>query len=171
MFVIHPVLGSILSFPELQQSMKQHTVLQHTFHMFTPLHASRFNRSIKAPGPCMAGRTSHNLHVLLITFPRSAGASELTVPTFAWRSGALATTAYYLLSHVAETLSHREAKTLLTILFIGHGLLADVLGRPLDFTQPIARILHGVLNVPIPAHNPAPSISDQSGGKEDKKKK
>jgi hypothetical protein len=101
-----------------------------------------------------------------------AGASELTVPTFAWRSGALATTAYYLLSHVAETLSQKEAKTLLTIIFIGHGLLADILARPLDFTQPIAQILHGVLNIPIPAHDasPAPAISDHSGGKDNKKK-
>lgn len=97
----------------------------------------------------------------------------MTVPTFAWRSGALATTAYYLLSHVAETLSHKEAKTLLTIIFIGHGLLADVLGRPLDFTQPVAQILHRVLNIPIPAHDAilVPSLSDLSGGKEDKKKK
>ena len=92
------------------------------------------------------------------------------MPTFAWRSGALATTSYYLLAHVAETLSHKEAKTLLTIIFIGHGLLADVLGRPLDFTQPIARILHGGLNVPIPGQKPATPISSQSGGKEDKKK-
>ena len=101
--------------------------------------------------------------------PPSAGASELTVPTFAWRSGVLATTTYYLLAHVAETLSQKEAKALLTLIFIGHGILADVFGRPLDFTQPIARLLHGVLNVPIPGQKPATAIS-QSGGKEDKKK-
>ncbi len=101
-----------------------------------------------------------------------AGASELSVPTFAWRSGALATTAYYLLSHVAEALSQREAKALLTVVFIGHGLLSDVLGRPLDFTQPVARILHGVLNIPVPGQTSAgaPAISEQSKGKEDKKK-
>ena len=82
----------------------------------------------------------------------------------------LATTSYYLLAHVAEMLSQKEAKDLLTLIFIGHGILADVLGRPLDFTQPIAWLLHVVLNVPIPGQKPATPISNQSGGKEDKKK-
>ena len=82
----------------------------------------------------------------------------------------LATTAYYLLAHVAETLSQKEAKALLTLVFVVHGVLADVLGRPLDFTQPIARLLHGILNVPVPGQNPATPISSQSGRQQAKKK-
>lgn len=99
---------------------------------------------------------------------------ELTTPGFAWRSGFLATTSYYLLVHITESLSPREGKALVTSIFIAHGLLVDLLGSPLDFTAPIARVLHAVTNVPMPGPKPAPEsaapaeASRKSEAKKDK---
>ena len=76
------------------------------------------------------------------------GPAELTAPGFAWRSGALGASVYYLLVHILQQFTPKEGKALVTSVFIAHGLLSDLLGRPLDFTEPIAAILHTVTNIP-----------------------
>ena len=60
------------------------------------------------------------------------------------------TTAYFVLAHWLEGWTPKEARAVITAIFIGHGILADLSGSPLDFTAPIARVLHLLLNVPDP---------------------
>lgn len=55
-----------------------------------------------------------------------------------------------------------EGKALVTSIFIAHGLLSDLLGRPLDFTEPIASVLHTVTN--IPRGNDAQAVELASDG-------
>ena len=43
-----------------------------------------------------------------------------------------------------------EGGALVTTIFVAHGIAADLTGRPLDFTAPLARALHTVTNVPMP---------------------
>ena len=72
------------------------------------------------------------------------------MPSFAWRSGVFGTTAYFVLAHGVDGWTSKEARALITALFVAHGLLADFAGRPLDFTAPIAKLVHAVLNIPMP---------------------
>lgn len=78
------------------------------------------------------------------------GSSELLAPSFAWRSGVLGTSAYFFLAYGVEGWAPKEARAVVTLIFIVHGILADLFGVPLDFTAPIAKLLHLVLNVPDP---------------------
>ena len=102
---------------------------------------------------CAVDYLSHALHWishLEICTTFWAGSSELLVPSFAWRSGVFGTTAYFVLAHGLEGWTSKEARALITALFIAHGLFSDFAGRPLDFTAPIAKVLHAVLNIPMP---------------------
>ena len=66
------------------------------------------------------------------------------------------TTAYFVLAHALENWTPKEARALITLLFVAHGVLADFAGQPLDFTAPIARVLHLLLNVPDPSAQTLP---------------
>lgn len=101
------------------------------------------------------------------------GSSELLVPSFAWRSGVFGTTAYFVLAHGLEGWTSKEARALVTALFLTHGLLADFAGRPLDFTAPIAKVLHALLNIPMPQPQTLPvkaKDAEPSGAKSKKGK-
>lgn len=43
-----------------------------------------------------------------------------------------------------------EGGALVTTIFVAHGIAADLTGRLLDFTEPVARALHAITNVPMP---------------------
>lgn len=103
--------------------------------------------------------------------PLCAGHSELTAPSFPWRSGVFGTTAYFILAHGLSDWSPQQAKALITTLFIVHGILADISRQPLDFTAPIASLLHFILNIPMPeAALPVAMDQKQSTKGEDSKK-
>lgn len=70
-------------------------------------------------------------------------------PGFPIRSGFTAALAYWFLVHVFGHLTPAEGYALVTTLFLGHGILSDLLGVPLDFTHLPARIAHGLSNVPM----------------------
>lgn len=105
---------------------------------------------------------------------RLAGPAELTAPGWPWRSGALASTAYYLLVHVSGVVNPREGKVLVTSVFVAHGLLSDFSGLPLDFTEPVARLLHTMANVPqqpaLPGA-PKPAAAEKPAADETEAKK
>jgi len=84
------------------------------------------------------------------------GPAEVSAPGFASRTGFAGTLAYYLSVHVLEVLKPAEGLALITTVFIVHGLLADLLKQPLDWTHPLAVIAHAVANVPMPGALPAP---------------
>ena len=97
----------------------------------------------------------------------------MLVPSFAWRSGVFGTTAYLVLAHGLEGWTSKEARALITALFIAHGLLADFAGRPLDLTAPLAKVLHTVLNIPMPQSQtlPVKAKDVEPAGAESKKGK
>ena len=72
-----------------------------------------------------------------------AGPAEVTQPGFSAWSGFLGTLLYYQSSHVLGILSREEAKALVISCFVLHGLLVDLTGQPIDYTYPIARMIHG----------------------------
>lgn len=79
-----------------------------------------------------------------------AGPSEVTAPGFAARTGFLGALVYYLSVHVLEVLKPKEGLALITTTYVVHGLLSDILRQPLDYTHPVAKIVHAVVNVPMP---------------------
>lgn len=110
-----------------------------------------------------------------------AGPSEVTAPGFAARTGFLGALVYYLSVYVLEVLKPREGLALITTVYVVHGLLSDILRQPLDYTHPVAQVVHALVNVPMPhaqttaakpAHGkakPAQSISNSTTGvKKDK---
>jgi hypothetical protein len=76
-----------------------------------------------------------------------AGPSELAQPGYSLWSAFLVSLATYLLVPVAGLLSEAEALALVTSVLVGHAVAAEITGRPLDFTEPFARLFHlvGVL--------------------------
>lgn len=56
----------------------------------------------------------------------------------------MATAAYYFLAHAGGVLAPREAAGLVITALMVQSLLTEPLGRPLDFTEPIAHALHAV---------------------------
>ena len=85
-----------------------------------------------------------------LSFALVAGPSEVTAPGFAARTGFLGALVYYLSVHVLEALKPKEGLALVTTTYVVHGLLSDILRQPLDYTHPVARIVHAVVNVPMP---------------------
>ncbi|KAK9806453.1 hypothetical protein WJX73_009380 [Symbiochloris irregularis] len=69
------------------------------------------------------------------------GPSEFTVPGFAVRSGFAGALLYYLSVTQWHWLSPDEGRGLIVLLYVIHGLISDIAGRPLDFTLPIARLV------------------------------
>ncbi len=55
-----------------------------------------------------------------------------------------------------------EGGALVATIFVAHGIAADLTGRPLDFTAPLARALHAITNVPMPG---LPDPSQKMNGK------
>ena len=74
----------------------------------------------------------------------------------------MATAGYYLLVHIAKQLSPLEGKGLVTTVFIAHGLLSDLFGIPLDFTEPVARVIHAITNIPMHPQASHLLISDRA---------
>lgn len=67
-----------------------------------------------------------------------------------------------------QVLAVREAKALITTAFVAHAALSELLGRPLDFTQPVASAAHYVCNVPVPGLE---ALAKQAVPAESKKKR
>lgn len=87
--------------------------------------------------------------ILLVSSTGTPG--ELSMPGFVWRSGFLCSVAYYGVVHVGEVLTAQQGRALMLMLFVVHSMLSDVVGGACDFTEPIASVLHLLLNVPRPA--------------------
>ena len=85
----------------------------------------------------------------------NAGPTEVAAPGFASRTGFAGTLAYYICVHVLEALKPAQGLALITSVFVGHGLLADLTKQPLDWTHPLAVAAHAVANVPMPGKQPA----------------
>lgn len=79
-----------------------------------------------------------------------AGPSELTAPGFAARTGFLGALSYYLSVHVFEALKPKEGLALITTTYVVHGILSDLSRQPLDYTHPVAKGAHAIMNVPMP---------------------
>ncbi|DBA94266.1 TPA: hypothetical protein ACH3X1_001883 [Trebouxia sp. C0004] len=93
------------------------------------------------------------------------GPTEVTAPGFASRTGFAGTLAYYISVHVLEVLKPAQGLALITTVFVVHGVLADVLKQPLDWTHPLAVITHAVANIPMPALQPASKQAAAKGPK------
>ena len=99
----------------------------------------------------------HVMHLLhnQFDFRFPSGLTEVISPGFASRTAFAGALAYYLSVHVLEVLKPTEGLAVVTTVFIVHGLLADLLKQPLDWTHPVAVIAHAVANVPMPGTQPA----------------
>lgn len=75
---------------------------------------------------------------------RPAGPCELSQPGFPLWSALLAALSDYLLVHVTRTLTAAEGLALVTTVFVAHGLACDLTGRRLDYTRPVAQLVHKV---------------------------
>lgn len=87
--------------------------------------------------------------VLLVAKPNTLG--ELSMPSFVWRSGFMCSVVYYAITYVGQWLTAQQGRALMLTLFVLHSLVSDVVGGACDFTDPIASVLHLLLNVPRPA--------------------
>lgn len=117
--------------------------------------------------------------IMALYGPKPSGPSEIAQPGFALRTGMFGSLTYWLAVHVFEVLKPREGGALLVTIFVAHGLASDLVGQPLDYTHPIAYVLHTLLLVPMPgapavkAARPAASKSTSAtskGGKSEAKK-
>jgi hypothetical protein len=70
------------------------------------------------------------------------GRAEMTEPGFTSRSAFVASAAYYILAHGAGLVEPRAAAGLVVTALMVHTGLTEPLGRPLDFTEPIAQAVH-----------------------------
>lgn len=86
--------------------------------------------------------------VLVLVQPSTP--TELAMPGFVWRSGFLCSAAYYVTTHVLELLTVQQGRALMLTLFVVHSVVSDVVGGACDFTEPLASVLHVLLNVPRP---------------------
>ena len=84
-----------------------------------------------------------------------AGPSEVSAPGFASRTGFAGALVYYLSVYVLEALKPVQGLALITSAFVVHGLCADLLGKPLDWTHPLATVAHKIANVPMPSAHTA----------------
>ncbi|GMH45604.1 hypothetical protein BSKO_13561 [Bryopsis sp. KO-2023] len=75
---------------------------------------------------------------------------EMINPGFIWRSALLGSMGYYGAVHIWELASPAEGLALLRAVLIGHSMLSQIFGMPLDFTKPMAAIGHTCSNVPRP---------------------
>ncbi|KAK9840818.1 hypothetical protein WJX81_006890 [Elliptochloris bilobata] len=105
------------------------------------------------------------------------GPHEISVPTFAARSGFVGAAGYWLAVHVYRALSAAEGKALIMTAFLAHGALSDLVGHPLDWTYPLARVAHALARVPMPdalagaAGRAAASVDSRPTPSESKKDK
>jgi len=88
--------------------------------------------------------------ILLHSWEELPSHAELTVPAFASRSGFIAASVYYLGAHVLQLASKEAVAGIVVTSLMLHSLLADLLGLPLDFTAPLAQLMHSCCNVPMP---------------------
>lgn len=89
----------------------------------------------------------------------SSASSELSMPSFVWRSGFLCSAVYYVIVHVMEVFTAVQGKSLMLTVFLAHSLVSDAVGAPLDFTEPLSGLLHVLLNVPRVSGGVAPTAS------------
>lgn len=80
-----------------------------------------------------------------------AGPSELISPAYSWRSASFTALIYSLAVHYYGFYTPKEGLAILTFLFVLHAFLGDVLKRPLDFTEPLARRFYSLANIPNPS--------------------
>lgn len=80
----------------------------------------------------------------------SKGPTEIALPGFTTWSAFLASMAAFVLVHATHLLSEQEALGLITTVLVAHGVSAELIGLPLDFTQPVAKLFHTVSLIPIP---------------------
>ncbi|KAK9804406.1 hypothetical protein WJX72_011360 [[Myrmecia] bisecta] len=73
--------------------------------------------------------------VLAVCGELTGAPGEAVVPGFAFRSGFLGSVIYYGAVYVLGSLSRAEAKALIITLFVAHGVFADIVGQPLDYTS------------------------------------
>lgn len=82
--------------------------------------------------------------------------TEFAVPGLAMRSAAGGAALYWGLVHCIGLFSPKEGLALVTIVFVGHGVVHDALAaagappRPLDYTAAPAAALHYLAGVPVP---------------------
>lgn len=90
----------------------------------------------------------------------------MTEPGFPLRTGFFGSLIYWVAVYFLEILRPAEGAALVTTIFILHALASDLVGRPLDYTYPLARIGHAVTNVPMPglqrAKRPAVAASKKA---------
>ncbi|KIY97871.1 hypothetical protein MNEG_10090 [Monoraphidium neglectum] len=79
------------------------------------------------------------------------GLSELSDPGWVSRSSFVAAAAYFLAAHALRLVEPAAAAGLLVTALVVQSLLTEPLGRPLDFTQPIADAFHAISFVPKPS--------------------
>eukprot|EP00879_Flechtneria_rotunda_P023314 GHRR01024663.1.p1 GENE.GHRR01024663.1~~GHRR01024663.1.p1 ORF type:complete len:384 (+),score=128.00 GHRR01024663.1:63-1214(+) len=79
------------------------------------------------------------------------GSAELTSPGFVSRSAAMAAVTYHVLGHVLQLLPLSAAAGLVVTALMLHSFATEITGRPLDFTAPVADLLHILTRVPSPS--------------------
>ncbi|GLI68493.1 hypothetical protein VaNZ11_012935 [Volvox africanus] len=88
------------------------------------------------------------------------GAAEASVPTFVWRSAALAAAGYWVACKYTSLLTSQEAAAIVITVLLIHSVLSDLFGSGVtDFTYPVAKIAHALSLVPMPTENALPAAS------------
>ncbi|GIL68827.1 hypothetical protein Vafri_22058 [Volvox africanus] len=88
------------------------------------------------------------------------GPAEASVPTFVWRSAALAAGGYWVASKYTNLLTSQEAAAIVITVLLIHSVLSDLFGSDVtDFTYPVAKIAHALSLVPLPTETALPAAS------------
>ncbi|GIL90578.1 hypothetical protein Vretimale_17477 [Volvox reticuliferus] len=88
------------------------------------------------------------------------GPAEASVPTFVWRSAALAAGGYWVACKYTSLLTSQEAAAVVITVLLIHSVLSDLFGSDVtDFTYPLAKIAHALSLVPMPTETAVPAAS------------
>uniref|UniRef100_A0A383VCK9 Uncharacterized protein n=1 Tax=Tetradesmus obliquus TaxID=3088 RepID=A0A383VCK9_TETOB len=94
---------------------------------------------------------------LLHSWGALPGHAELSSPGFVSRSAAMAATTYYLLAYVLQLLPASAAAGFVVTWLVLHTFVKEISGHALDFTAPVAKLLHTLTLVPHPPPQPLPA--------------
>lgn len=121
----------------------------------------------------MAGKSTSD--IVMRCFRPQSTPNEVVQPGFVWWSGFICTSFYYLGAHLLQILDTEEAWALVCSILVGHAVLHNLTGWPLDFTTPLRRFVLLTANLPDPvkaqASTPAPTLETETSpnGKQSKK--
>ncbi|EFJ49844.1 hypothetical protein VOLCADRAFT_104093 [Volvox carteri f. nagariensis] len=96
-----------------------------------------------------------------------SGPTEASVPTFVWRSAALAAGGYWAACKYTGLLTSQEAAAVVITVLLVHSLLSDLFGPDFtDFTYPVAKVAHALSLVPMPTATATPKAAKKAASQQ-----